>query len=936
RETDEVTVVWEARSEAVPLACTLYRASERPLVHEVLLVQEPAVLTPDIPEARPLLEERAASLLLLLPMVARGQTLGLVELERRGEARPFLPEEVRLAQALANQAATAVQNARLFEEIRRFTEELERRVEERTRELAQALQDLRAERDRIEALYRIASQVSASLDIGQVLHRTLETLIQVIGADQGFVLLLDSQTDTLVRRAAVGLPTPLPVTGLPTRFHRGEGLAGWVLQNRQAALIPELAADPRWIPGPESAHQKSGLAVPIGMAGEMLGVLLLLSSQERFFNEDHLRLVEATAAQIANAVNNATLYDLIRQQAEDLGVMLRQQQVEAAKMQAILEGVADGVLFADASGHIVLFNAAAERILEIPRREALGRSIREMLGLYGVEGRKWLATVEEWAAHPADRTPEDFVAERLQLGDRVVSVHASPVIRGKEYLGTVSVFRDITAEVEADRAKSEFISTVSHELRTPMTSIKGYADLLALGMAGPLSDQQKHFIQIIRNNAERMVALVNDLLDISRIESGRLQLELRALYIHEVVDQVVTALQPRAQNKNLILTVDVSRDLPPVWGDSNRVAQILTNLISNAIQYTPPGGRITVSARASGDMLEVSVADTGIGISKEDQKKIFDRFFRANDPLVQETPGTGLGLPITASLVQMHGGQIWVESELGEGSTFTFTLPLAAARPLPPPAAPPRGISILVVEDDRDIANLLRIYLERDGHRVLIAHRGEEALRLAREAHPGLITLDIMLPDIDGFTLLEQLKKDHRTADIPVVVISVVPDREKGLRLGAVDYLNKPIEEKRLIEVVRRILHRRGLILVVDDDRDNLALMREVLRRYGFSVQTTGQGKRALQIARETHPALILLDLKLRDVDGYQVLRNLKSDPRTQDIPVVIMSGSVTDEELKQQRALAMGAVQFLTKPLNIEAFIREITAIVEGPGSGG
>ncbi len=537
---------------------------------------------------------------------------------------------------------------------------------------------------------------------------------------------------------------------------------------------------------------------------------------------------------------------------------------------------------------------------------------------------------------PADRTPEDFVAERLQLGDRVVSVHASPVIRGKEYLGTVSVFRDITAEVEADRAKSEFISTVSHELRTPMTSIKGYADLLALGMAGPLSDQQKHFIQIIRNNAERMVALVNDLLDISRIESGRLQLELRALYIHEVVDQVVTALQPRAQNKNLILTVDVSRDLPPVWGDSNRVAQILTNLISNAIQYTPPGGRITVSARASGDMLEVSVADTGIGISKEDQKKIFDRFFRANDPLVQETPGTGLGLPITASLVQMHGGQIWVESELGEGSTFTFTLPLAAARPLPPPAAPPRGISILVVEDDRDIANLLRIYLERDGHRVLIAHRGEEALRLAREAHPGLITLDIMLPDIDGFTLLEQLKKDHRTADIPVVVISVVPDREKGLRLGAVDYLNKPIEEKRLIEVVRRILHRRGLILVVDDDRDNLALMREVLRRYGFSVQTTGQGKRALQIARETHPALILLDLKLRDVDGYQVLRNLKSDPRTQDIPVVIMGGSVTDEELKQQRALAMGAVQFLTKPLNIEAFIREITAIVEGPGSGG
>ncbi|MBC7228308.1 MAG: GAF domain-containing protein, partial [Thermoflexales bacterium] len=930
RETDRVIVTWESRGEAPPLACRTYRSSEYPVVQEVLLTQEPATLTADNPEGRLLLQERGAGALLLVPMVARGQTMGLVELERQQDTRPFTPNEVRIAQALANQAATAIQNARLYEEIRRFTEELEQRVEERTRELARALQDLTAERDRMEALYRIASQVASSLDVGQVLHRTLEIVTQVTGADQGFILLMDSQTSTLVRRAAVGVPTHIPITGLPTRFRRGEGLAGWVLTHNQPVCISDLSTDPRWVPGPESQDQKSALAVPLGVAGEVLGVLLLFSTTPGYFTEDHQRLVEAAAAQIANAVNNAALYDLIRQQAEDLGAMLKQQQVEAAKSQAILDGVADGVLFADASGRIVLFNPAAERLLEIPRQQAIGRSIREMLGLYGVEGRKWLEALEDWAAHPADRTPGEFVAERLQLGDRIVSVHAAPVIRGTEYLGTVSVFRDITAEVEADRAKSEFISTVSHELRTPMTSIKGYADLLMLGMAGPLDEQQKHFIGIIRNNAERMVALVSDLLDISRIESGRVQLDLRAVHIHEVVEQVAYTLQGRAQSKGLTLQVNVPADLPPVWGDSNRVAQILTNLISNAIQYTPPGGKVAVSAHLNGDMLEVSVSDTGIGISKENQRKIFDRFFRADDPLVQETPGTGLGLPITASLVQMHGGQIWVESELGEGSTFTFTLPLATARAEAPSPTPSPGTLVLVVEDDADIANLIRIHLEREGYTVRIAGRGEEALQMAREIQPGLITLDILLPDMDGFTLLERLKRDSRTAHIPVIVVSAVPEREKGLRLGALDYLGKPIEEERLIELVRRVLHRQGLILVVDDDRDNLSLMREALRRHGFSVQTTGQGKRAVQIARETHPALILLDLKLRDVDGYQVLRNLKSDPRTRDIPVVMMSGSVTDEELKEQRALALGAVRFLTKPFAIDEFVREISALVQ------
>ncbi len=872
---------------------------------------------------------------ILVPLSIGEQVVGVLTADRPYR-ESFTPADVATLISLADQVSVAVQNARLFEQIRRFTEELEQRVEERTRELAQALKDLTAQRDRLEALYHIAAEVSASLDLDRVLVRSLELVVEAMGAERGSVLLEDPTTGKLVHRATVGEPTRIPPGGKETRFRRGEGLAGWVITHGESALIEDLREDPRWIAEEgEDPDHRACVAVPLVTASEVQGAVLIFSATPGLFAEDHLRLAEAAAAQIGNAIGNAELYGLIRSQAERLGAMLKQQQVEAAKSQAILEGVADGVIVADAQGRIVLFNAAAERILEIPRDRALGRSTREMLGLYGVEGRSWLTTIEDWAANPADRTPEDFVAERLELGERVVSVHVSPVIMRSEYLGTVSVFRDITVEVEADRAKSEFVSTVSHELRTPMTSIKGYVDLLLMGAVGALSDQQRHFLEIIRNNADRLTALVNDLLDISRIETGRVELDLRAVHIHEVVEQVVTSLQARAQSRGLDLKAQVPASLPAVWGDSARVAQILTNLVGNAIQYTPPGGKVTISARPANGFLEVSVADTGIGISEENRKRIFDRFFRADDPLVQETPGTGLGLSITASLVEMHGGEIWVESELGEGSTFTFTLPLATAPRPGLPLTRPSGLSVLVVEDDPDVANLIRIHLEGEGYEVMMADHGEEAIRVARETHPALITLDIRLPDADGFVILERIKKDPQTADIPVVIVSVVPDKERGLRLGAVDYVGKPIDEKALLEAIRRVLHRRGMILVVDDDRDNLSLMREALRRHGFQVRTTGLGSKALEIAKEVKPALILLDLKLRDIEGYDVLRALKSDPDTRDIPVVVMTGSLSHEELKQQRALMLGAARFLTKPFAIEDFIREVSIVLQRTGPG-
>jgi len=563
----------------------------------------------------------------------------------------------------------------LFAETRSLTEDLEVRVNQRTSELAR-------EHQRIEILLRIITELSASLDLGQVLSRTLGVLNEILDAEQITVLITRDDGHTLHRIASVGYTSPPPEEGAATPFNAGEGLAGWVIANRQAVLIDDVREDARWVQLPDTpSEHRSALAVPLMIGAEALGTMLLFHPQVAHFSSEHLDLVQAAGNQVAVAVNNAELYRLIRDQAEDLGVMLRNQQVETSRSKAILEAVADGVLVTDAEKRVTLFNQSAEEILGLDRRQVQGKSLEHFSGLFGKAAHSWMETIDSWSQEPESSQYSDTYAERITLENgRVVAVRLSPVSMRDDFLGTVSIFQDITHQVEVDRLKSEFVATVSHELRTPMTSIKGYVEVLLMGAAGELSDQQHRFLEVVKENTDRLTVLVNDLLDISRIESGRIVLSRQALDPDEIIDQALMDLSLRSSEDEKPVTIikDIDPGLPRVYGDLERVLQILGNLLDNSYHYNTAGGKIVVKAFSLGDQVQIDVTDTGVGIPPDEQSRVFERFYRGESPLILGVSGTGLGLSIVQSLVAMHGGEIWLESTgvLGEGSTFSFTLPV--------------------------------------------------------------------------------------------------------------------------------------------------------------------------------------------------------------------------------------------------------------------
>jgi signal transduction histidine kinase/CheY-like chemotaxis protein len=495
------------------------------------------------------------------------------------------------------------------------------------------------------------------------------------------------------------------------------------------------------------------------------------------------------------------------------------------------------------------------------------------------------------------------------LGAQTAIVAERQAVMADQEALTERLATTVEALRSASAAKSDFVASMSHEFRTPLSAIIGFSDLMATEPRdGDNVVVPMEWVDHIQRGGQHLLALVNDVLDLARVEAGRLELQPESVDVGLAVTEAVNGLRPLADRKKLDLQVD-ARSMHVVV-DRGRFRQILYNLVSNAIKYTPDGGSIRVTAALDGGEARISVVDSGVGIAADDHQRVFEEFRQVGNPADRQ-PGTGLGLAVTKRLAEAHNGRIELVSARGEGSTFTVVLPVGdaaaatvgttapgAVQPSPVEGLGPAGGDILVIEDDPSAVRLLREYLEGAGYRVRVAATGETGLSSATAQRPAAIVLDVLLPGIDGWEVLRRLKAEAHLQDVPVVIVTVVEEREVGLALGAVDYLVKPIHREALLGCLSRFVET-GLggdgprrVLIVDDEPASLTLIRNALEPEGVQVVTAVGGREALAWAEHGQLVdLVVCDLVMPDVDGFEVIAALKGNRRTASLPIVVCTG---------------------------------------------
>ena len=472
----------------------------------------------------------------------------------------------------------------------------------------------------------------------------------------------------------------------------------------------------------------------------------------------------------------------------------------------------------------------------------------------------------------------------------------------------------------ASRLKSEFLANMSHELRTPMNAILGFTELVQNAALGPVTDKQKEALGRVLRNARHLLDLINDVLDLSKIEAGKMTIGEEDYAARMMLEGVVATVEPMASAKGLVLRVD-AHGLPAiVRGDEGKVRQVVLNLLSNAVKFTEQG-EVRVVGRAENGHWTIEITDTGAGIAPEDLAIIFEEFRQVDASSTRQAGGTGLGLAISRKMAHLMGGEISVRSVVGQGSTFALRLPRTPGLAAPeavelaatPAARRPGGFVVLAIDDDPDVLALVSTRLADTEFSVVTALGGEAGLKAAQTLRPDVITLDIVMPGLDGWEVLRRLKANPDLAHVPVVMMSIVENRALAFGMGASECLVKPVARDRLVEVLRRhAAPGDGPVLVVDDEPDARALVGGILAAAGYAYTEASNGREALEAIALRRPALVVLDLMMPELDGFQVLELLAASPETRAIPVVVLTAMALSPE--DEARLLQGAQLVLSK----------------------
>jgi signal transduction histidine kinase/DNA-binding response OmpR family regulator len=895
-----------------------------------------------------MLRERRIDTLVILPLLVGGEVIGTVGLDILEKGRTLSDNEMRLAEAIVIQSATAIQNARLFKQTQEALNETE-------------------------VLYNASAGLNASQTYDDILQILRDHTI--LGqADQSLSInLFDhpwSESELPEWIFSIAHWSKTPYSAEPERLRlQAFSLARTVLNPNSPTMIEDVSRDGRLdMPSRSLLIQvyraASAIFVPLVVAGQWIGYIHGFFGALKRIPITEVRRVMAMANQAAVAIQNIHLLDETRRRASQLQMAAEIARDTSSTLALdILLGRAVNLIssrFGYYHASIFLIDDSGEYAVV---RESTGIAGEEMkrdghklrVGSKSVIGRVTstgealiLNDVEKDASHHPNPLLPNTRAELgipMKIGERIIGaldvqsveidafstddvavlqVLADQVAVAVDNARSYALSQQAVEEMrKADRLKSQFLANMSHELRTPLNSIIGFSRVILKGIDGPVNDIQSQDLTAIYNSGQHLLGLINDVLDLSKIEAGKMELAIEdGVNLSDLVQSVMATVAGLVKDKPIQLHRQIPQDLPSLHADPMKVRQILLNLLSNAAKFTDQGS-ITVTAKveespAGFPEMVVNVIDTGSGIAPEDQDKLFQPFMQVDGSLTRKTGGTGLGLSICRALVEMHGGRIGLESQAGKGSRFYFTLPIKST--VSTQLNPNDKKVILAIDDEIAIIKLYERYLTNYGFKVVALTNPHEAEDRVIEVQPYAITLDVMMPERDGWQVLQGLKSNPQTQHIPVILCSILEDQAHGFSMGAADYLTKPILEEDLLQAVQNLNGDGQIqeILALDNDPQDQAIIQHLFSGHdGYQLQIVKDVSQALVELRYNRPDAIILDLFTPMLDAFSLLETLRSDPFLRDIPVVVLTAGALDHE--QMQRLSTFSQNLLNKALMSE-----------------